>query len=106
MWYKPGVIEVVCGTRRAKQASEISTESKKDPPILNYISSHKNPITWGEFMKHNEYGLQRPSVHCIWYYFFALNKNYFMHLLYVYILQMVPAMILDLVSTTLGKTPM
>nr|CAD7442599.1 unnamed protein product [Timema bartmani] len=56
-------------------------------------------------MKHNENGLQRPSVHCIWYYFFALNKNYFMHMLYVYILQMVPAMILDIVSTTLGKTP-
>nr|CAD7409974.1 unnamed protein product [Timema cristinae] len=86
-------------------ASENSTESKKDPPILNYISSHKNPITWGEYMKHNESGLQRPSVHCIWYYFFTLNKNYFIHMLYVYILQLVPAIVLDIVLYTLGKTP-
>jgi fatty acyl-CoA reductase len=86
----------------------IKTTSKNEDriPIFNYVSSTQNPITWGEFMKLNESGINYPSFHCLWYYYFHLNKNRFFHNIAIIFLHLLPALLADIGVKIMGKQPM
>ncbi|XP_077270693.1 fatty acyl-CoA reductase wat-like isoform X1 [Temnothorax americanus] len=76
-------------------------------PIYNYVSICQNPITWRRFMKLNElYGMQVPSLHVLWYYFFFLNKHKFVHDFCTIFLHLIPAIITDTVLFLSGRKPM
>ncbi|XP_046742047.1 fatty acyl-CoA reductase wat-like [Diprion similis] len=78
-----------------------------EPPIYNVVSSCQKPITWGKFMQHIEdFGLQIPSMMCIWYYCFRTNKYEWVHKMYVIFLHLLPALIVDSVARIVGREPM
>ncbi|XP_011688428.1 PREDICTED: fatty acyl-CoA reductase 1-like [Wasmannia auropunctata] len=76
-------------------------------PIYNYVSACQNPITWRRFMKINEiYGMQVPSTHVFWYYFFFLNKHKLVHNFCVIFLHIIPAIVTDILLVLTGRKPM
>ncbi|XP_071576188.1 fatty acyl-CoA reductase wat-like [Temnothorax nylanderi] len=76
-------------------------------PIYNYVSICQNPITWRRFIKLNElYGMQVPSIHFLWYYFFVPNKHKFVHDVCTIFLHLIPAIITDTVLFLSGRKPM
>ncbi|KAG5307268.1 FACR1 reductase, partial [Acromyrmex insinuator] len=106
---------IVAGWDTAKRRNTLLSIESAHPdvpetervPIYNYVSMCQNPITWKKFMKLNEqYGMQIPSTHVIWYYMFFLNKYKFMHNINVIILQMIPAVLVDTVLFLIGRKPM
>jgi fatty acyl-CoA reductase len=88
--------------------TDVKATSKNEDriPIFNYVSSTPNPITWGEFMKLTEVGLNYPPSKCIWYYCFSLNKHRLIHNIYVAFLHLLPAIFMDTGSMIIGKQPM
>jgi fatty acyl-CoA reductase len=86
----------------------MKTTSKNEDriPIFNYVSSTQNPVTWGEFMKLNEFSINYPSFKCMWYYFFCLNKHKLIHNIYIIFLHLLPALFTDIGAKIMGKQPM
>ncbi|XP_074097141.1 fatty acyl-CoA reductase wat [Cotesia typhae] len=106
-----------CGTTNnlmPKRALPIGTadnyndeENDVRPLIYNSVSSVQNPICWGYFMKLTEdYGKLAPPSTALWYYFFTLNSNLFMHNLYVFVLHLFPAFVIDTILRLIGRKPM
>jgi fatty acyl-CoA reductase len=89
-------------------STDIKTTNKNGDriPIFNYVSSTQNPITWGRFMKLNEFAVNYPSFKCIWYYYFSLNKHKFIHNISVIFLHLLPALFTDIGAKIIGKQPM
>lgn len=52
-----------------------------------------------------KYGYSYPSVHAIWYYDFKLNKNKYIHWLYVIFLHFTTALFLDGAAIITGRKP-
>lgn len=111
--YVYGPMILFCVTRSENNPAQnhytdIKTTSKNEDriPIFNYVSSTQNPITWGEFMKMNENSINYPSLKCIWYYFFFLNKHKFIHNIFTIFLQLLPALLADIAAKIMGKQPM
>lgn len=74
-------------------------------PVYNYVSKD-NPITYNDLQDmSSKYGIEYPTSKAIWYYSFTVNKHRFVHLLYVYFLHLLPALIIDAVTVCLGKQP-
>lgn len=60
----------------------------------------------GEYMRLTElYAFQIPSPVVVWHYCFRLNKNWYIHMLAVYLLHFLPALIVDGACIVLGKKP-
>lgn len=83
-----------------------SISGPDDIPILNYVSSTQNPITWGQYMKFNECGTEFPSMRVMWYYCFQLHKHRIMHNFCTVFLHFLPALIVDTAARLVGKEPM
>lgn len=85
--------------------STISKKEKNDIPVYNYVSND-NPITYDELKILSEkYGLEFPTSRAMWYYSFRNNKYKIIHLIYVYLLHLLPALLVDTVMICLGKQP-
>ncbi|XP_034234650.1 fatty acyl-CoA reductase wat-like [Thrips palmi] len=84
---------------------ERGEEAEPDPPVLNYVASVDQPITWGQFMALNARGVEIPSMRCIWYYDFRLVKNRFLYLIYQFFMHLVPAFLVDMGCRVVGKKP-
>ncbi|XP_015586786.1 fatty acyl-CoA reductase wat [Cephus cinctus] len=83
------------------------TEEIDEPPIYNCVSSCTKPITWGQFMKLNEiHGIAVPSCMVMWYYCFTLNKQQWVHNIYIVLLHYLPALIIDTLAFLTGRKPM
>lgn len=108
------IICEIISNLRPKRALPISTvdnyndeENDDRPLIYNSVSSVQNPICWGYFMKLTEdYGKLAPPSTALWYYFFTLNSNLFMHNLYVFVLHLFPAFVIDTILRIIGRKPM
>jgi fatty acyl-CoA reductase len=83
-----------------------SLSGADDTPILNYVSSTQNPITWGQYMKFNECGLEFPSMRVMWYYCLELHKHRIVHNFCAVFLHFLPALIVDTAARLVGKEPM
>ncbi|CAD1478132.1 unnamed protein product, partial [Heterotrigona itama] len=80
-------------------------ETENDIPVYNYVSKD-NPITYDQLKVLSEkYGLQFPTSRAIWYYSFRNNKHKIIHLMYVYLLHLLPALLIDTITLCLGKEP-
>ncbi|XP_048516238.1 fatty acyl-CoA reductase wat-like isoform X2 [Athalia rosae] len=76
-----------------------------DLPIYNFCSKD-NPITWDELKEMSEkHGIEYPSIKAMWYYSFRNTKNRLLHLFYVYLLHLLPALIIDAATICVGKQP-
>ncbi|XP_076178777.1 fatty acyl-CoA reductase wat [Ptiloglossa arizonensis] len=89
-----------------RRRSTTTTEEKKiEVPVYNYVSQD-NPITYDQLKtKSEKHGLEFPTGKAIWYYSFRNNKHKLVHLFYVYILHLLPALLIDTVTVCLGKQP-
>ncbi|XP_025837494.1 fatty acyl-CoA reductase wat isoform X2 [Agrilus planipennis] len=86
-----------------KQTQE---EVNEAPKVFNCVSSVDNPITWKKYMSILEvYGMEMPSMFQIWYYWFTLNPNRFVHLLFVFFFHSLPAYAADVILFCIGKKP-
>ncbi|CAH1279317.1 unnamed protein product [Diabrotica balteata] len=75
-------------------------------PIYNFESSNDSPINWNIFMNSTiKYGVHTPSIRAVWYLCLLLEKNYFLYLLYAFLLHTVPAFLIDCVLLCIGKKP-
>ncbi|XP_069685499.1 fatty acyl-CoA reductase wat-like isoform X2 [Periplaneta americana] len=92
-------------TKHELKTNPEATDSGDEIPILNYVSSVENRLTWGEYMKYNEIGKRYPSVRVIWYYYFRLNKHRFVYNFYAVFLHYLPALIVDTLARIVGKEP-
>jgi hypothetical protein len=70
------------------------------------VSSVQNPITWDEYMeKTSRHGIQVPTMRAVWCYSLTLNKYRSLHILYAFLLHLLPAAIIDGFATVFGKEP-
>ncbi|CAH0712993.1 unnamed protein product, partial [Brenthis ino] len=73
-------------------------------PIYNFVSGAQNPITWGKFIEYNmKYGLHNPTMKAVWYYGLNPTNNYYLFLFYDFFLHFMPALLIDLFCTLIGK---
>lgn len=80
-------------------------EKSSDLPIYNYVSVD-NPITYeGMKILSAKYGLEFPTVKAVWYYSFRNTKHKIVHLFYIYLLHLLPALFIDAVTLCLGREP-
>ncbi|XP_046613172.1 fatty acyl-CoA reductase wat-like [Neodiprion virginianus] len=94
-------------TTNVNNADSSKIPETDEPPIYNVVSSCQKPFTWGKLMRHiEEYGLKVPTMMCIWYYCFKLNKYESVHKIYVIFLHLLPALIVDSVARIIGREPM
>ncbi|KAK9295200.1 hypothetical protein QLX08_010416 [Tetragonisca angustula] len=88
-----------------RRKSATTKETGNDIPVYNYVSKD-NPITYDQLKVLSEkYGLQFPTSRAIWYYSFRNNKHKIIHLMYVYLLHLLPALLIDTITLCLGKEP-
>ncbi|XP_048264956.1 fatty acyl-CoA reductase wat isoform X2 [Bombus terrestris] len=88
-----------------RRKSATTKERENDIPVYNYVSKD-NPITYDQLKLLSEkYGLEFPTSRAIWYYSFRNNKHRIIHLMYVYLLHLLPALLIDTVTLCLGKQP-
>ncbi|XP_043486959.1 fatty acyl-CoA reductase wat-like [Polistes fuscatus] len=79
--------------------------SKDDIPIYNNVCN-ENPITYQEMkIMTFKYGQLTPIKDAIWYYSFEPTKYRLLHLFYVYLLHLLPALIIDIGMLCLGRKP-
>jgi fatty acyl-CoA reductase len=96
----------LCVNSLLASAWDVARNSYEEPPIYNYVTSHKNPITWEEYTKLGiEYGQQIPLQKSIWYYTFKMSasKLYVTWLTFFY--HIIPAMFMDFGLLITGKKP-
>lgn len=94
----------VANARGVGENKEVD-DADAEPPVLNFVASVDQPITWGEFMALNARGVEIPSVRCVWYYEFRLVKRRFAYLWYMALLHLLPALIVDTGCRIVGKKP-
>ncbi|KAG4078765.1 hypothetical protein HA402_015355 [Bradysia odoriphaga] len=77
-----------------------------ETPVYNFCTSTDNQLTWGDFtIKTTKYGLMYPTLKSIWYLCYANNPNKLMHLLSIFFLHYIPAIIIDAFALMIGKKP-
>lgn len=82
-------------------------EKPNKTKFYNYVSSAENRHSWKEFMKTcRYYGLNIPTIKCVWYYNLTLNKYYFMHIIYCIFFHFLPGLIMDLGMILTTQKPM
>ncbi|XP_043486970.1 fatty acyl-CoA reductase wat-like [Polistes fuscatus] len=78
---------------------------REDIPIYNYVSND-NPITNQEFTEMSgKYLHLTPTKDAIWYCSFGLTKYRLLHLFYVYLFHLLPALIIDIGMFCFAKKP-
>ncbi|KAL0273819.1 UNVERIFIED_CONTAM: hypothetical protein PYX00_006400 [Menopon gallinae] len=90
----------------AYRVSENFKQGKKSIDLFNYVSTVRNPQTWGEFSYWNGmYGKNWPTMLAIWYSSFRLVKYKPVYLLLHFLLHVVPAYLMDAGLVLVGKQP-
>lgn len=56
--------------------------------------------------KNETYGLEVPSINCVWYYMLILNRYLFVHNVCIFFLHKIPAVIVDTLVYLAGRKPM
>ncbi|XP_046739777.1 putative fatty acyl-CoA reductase CG5065 [Diprion similis] len=78
----------------------------EDISVYNYVSGNEKPITWRQFRKNYERsGREKPSVQAIYYPFLLYTKSRFVCQVLQFLLNILPALIIDGVARVLGKQP-
>lgn len=85
---------------------DIGTNSYEEPPVYNYVSSQKNPITWKTYTDlATEYGEQAPLSKTAWYYSFTMSNSKLLVTILTFLYHFLPAAIVDIGLFVCGKKP-
>ncbi|XP_044764594.1 uncharacterized protein LOC123321154 [Coccinella septempunctata] len=88
--------------------AELPREEKdEEVPIFNVVSSVESPITWGQFHQLGEkMGRKIPTEMQIWYPVAFVSSNLQLCAIMAFLLQTIPAYLVDAVCYCIGKEPM
>ena len=85
-------------------AWDVSKTSYEEPPIYNYVTSAKNPITWERYTELGiKHGQKIPLQKSIWYYTFTMSSSKFYVTLLKFFYHIIPALIMDFGLLVTGK---
>ncbi|KOC68027.1 Putative fatty acyl-CoA reductase [Habropoda laboriosa] len=91
------------GTRQ--KSANIEEEKNDKVTIYNYVSKD-NPLTYTQLRSLSElYGLEFPTRRALWYYTFEQHKHKIIHIFYVYLFHLLPAILIDAAMLCTGKQP-
>lgn len=118
-----GLIRVMCADENIKAdivpvdlvvnsmlatAWDVTNERKinEQPPVTNYVSSKRNPITWGQFFYWNmTFGHIFPLLNTVWFYTLRITpKKYWYYFLSIF-QHFLPGLTIDLFRIMSGKKP-
>lgn len=98
------VVNAIIAT--AWEVSLSSREKSSSPKVTNYVSSRRNPITWGDFFFWNmTFGQAFPTVHAMWYYTLTMTPSWKRYLFYSLFAHFIPAVIVDSALILTGRKP-
>ncbi|XP_017853477.1 fatty acyl-CoA reductase wat-like [Drosophila busckii] len=75
-------------------------------PVYNFCTSEDNQLSWGDFTSRTtKYGLMYPSLKAIWYLCYSNTPSKVIHLLLVFFLHYIPALMGDIICIFSGRKP-
>jgi len=96
----------MCVNSMLATAYDIGTNAYEDPPIYNYVTSPKNPITWERYTELSSlHGSKRPLMKNAWYHTYHLTSSKFMVTILTFLYHFLPAAIVDVGLFLCGKKP-
>lgn len=96
----------LCVNSMIASAYDIGTNSYEEPPVYNYVSSQKNPISWKTYCTlATFYGEQVPLMKTAWYYSFTMSSSKTLVTLLTFLYHFLPAAIVDIGLFVCGKKP-
>lgn len=94
----------MCVNSLLASAWDISKNTYDEPPVYNYVTSERNPITWETYcnvaVKH---GSRIPLEKSIWFYTLTFSTSWFMVKFLTFFYHIIPAMLMDSGLLLLGK---
>lgn len=96
----------LCVNSLLASAYDIGNNSYEEPPVYNYVTSPKNPITWTQYTDLGKmHGEQVPLIKTAWYYSFTMSNSKALVTFLTFLYHFVPAAIIDLGLFVCGKKP-
>jgi hypothetical protein len=78
----------------------------EEPPIYNFVTSEKNPITWGQYTEYGRmYGEKMPPMKTLWYPSFKLTSSKIVFEVLKVLYHLLPALLIDTALFVTGKKP-
>lgn len=95
-----------CVNSLIASAYDIGVNSYEEPPVYNYVTSPKNPISWQNYTDlASKHGEKVPLMKTAWYYSFTMSSSKALVTLLTFFYHFVPAAIIDLGLFVCGKKP-
>lgn len=96
----------LCVNSLIASAYDIGKNSYEEPPMYNYVSSPRNPITWQNYTDLAIFhGEKVPLMKSAWYYSFKMSTSKFLVAILTFLYHIVPAAIVDCGLFICGKKP-
>lgn len=96
----------LCVNSLIAAAQDIGMNSYEEPPIYNYVTSTKNPISWRMYTDISiEYGKFVPLMKTAWFYSFTMSRSKAWVTILTFFYHVVPAAIVDFGLFVCGKKP-
>lgn len=88
-------------------AWQTGTIKSKEIKVYNCVTSKQNPITWKEFFGMSmKYMIRHPLEDLFWYPTGTLSTNRHLNMLFSYLVNSIPAYLIDLLALAAFKKPM
>ena len=100
-----GPVDMCCNSL-ITAAYDVAVNSYEEPPIYNYVTSKKNPLTWQMYCDLCvEKGVQAPLMKMAWYYTLKMSSSKFFVSILIFLYHWIPAAIVDFILLICGKKP-
>lgn len=96
----------MCVNSLLASAWDVSQQHYEEPPVYNFVTSEKNPITWRDYCRFSiKHGEKIPLSKSIWYTSFRMTSSKFAAFWMTFFYHIVPAMIMDAGMMLSGRKP-
>lgn len=96
----------LCVNSLIASAYDIGTNTYEEPPVYNYVSSTKNPISWQRYTDLAQvYGVEVPMMKTAWFYTFTMSNSKAYVTLLTFLYHFAPAALVDFGLFVCGKKP-
>lgn len=87
-------------------AWDVANNEYEEPPVYNFVTSQKNPITWKQFCEWSTAcGGEIPYSKSVWHFRFTMSTNKFLVALMKFFYHILPAFLIDTGLVLVGKKP-
>jgi alcohol-forming fatty acyl-CoA reductase len=95
-----------CVNSLLTSAFDIAQNTYNEPPIYNFVTSNKNPITWQQYTDYaSVHGERVPLMKSAWYYAFTMSSSKTLVTFLTFFYHFLPAALIDLGLFICGKKP-